>query len=457
MICCCKVTKKPFDCNMNKTSISLKTLLFGNSVFHNILYALIYILLFDYFWEHFEAVYFSYMGVIYVSQLQHRITGYLVALIPIFFYRGLNNASSWVSILVYYFGYVPMIMGLCLDIPLKTNININAYYVALCIAMSSFFLADRGKIKFKITSKKIKDNILWWITIVFTLVLFVTFAGNMRLANFTDIYQLREENAQEKMSLVGYIYGWCANYFYPFVFCYGIVKNQKKFIIVGICLFLFLFSIMGQKSDFFAPLILWVLYKIVIWQNKNNTNVMGPISLGILFLSVALLIGINKNVEGISEIAGLFFSRTLGVSAYHMPMYLNFFENNPYTYFSHINIVNAITHSYPYTQSIGEMVSDTDGMANAIFWLMDGVASCGVLGIYIISVIVYFFLLLLNGICNQKNKYFIYTMMLIPIVALVNVSFFTTVLSKGVLFLFLTVWFIDISFEPNTLIKYKKK
>ena len=38
-------------------------------------------------------------------------------------------------------------------------------------------------------------------------------------------------------------------------------------------------------------------------------------------------------------------------------------------------------------------------------------------------------------------------MMLIPMVAMVNVSFFTTVLSKGILFLFLTVWFVDISIE----------
>lgn len=441
---------------MRRFKSTINRLLFGNSVFHNLLFALIYILLFDYFWEHFEAVYFSYMGVIYVSEINHRMLGYFFALYPILFYRGLNNASSWISILIYYFGYVPMIMGLCLDIPINTKINIISYYISLSVAMSAFFLADRGKIKLKIGARrKLKENVLWWITLIFTLLLFVTFAGNMRLANFTEIYVLREENAQEKMSLVGYVYGWCANYFYPFVFCYGLVKQKTKFAMIGIGLFLFLFSIMGQKSDFFAPLILWVLYNVVRWQDKNKTNVMGPLTLGILMFSIILLNNINH--EGVSEIAGLFFSRTLGVSAYHMPQYLDFFAHNPYTYFSHINIVNAITHSYPYPMSIGEMISDTGGMANAIFWLMDGVASCGVLGVGIISVIVFFFLLFLNGICNKNNKYFIYTMMLIPIVALVNVSFFTTVLSKGVLFLFLTVWFVDVSFDPDNKINYKTK
>ena len=76
---------------------------------------------------------------------------------------------------------------------------------------------------------------------------------------------------------------------------------------------------------------------------------------------------------------------------------------------------------------------------------MDGVASCGVWGVGIISFIVFYFLMLLNGICNNNNKYFVYTIILMPMVALVNVSFFTTVLSKGILFIFLTIGFVKIS------------
>ncbi len=427
---------------MNNFLRSFYRILFKNSILYNIIYALIYVILFDYIWEHFEAVYFAYSGVIYVADLNHRLVGYFIAIYPILFFKGLRNASSWVSILLYYFGYVPMIMGLCLDMPLNTKVNINAYYVVLSLAMSSFFLADRKKIVLiKASRKKYSPKLLWAVTIFFTIVLFVSFAGNMRLVNFTEIYQLRKENASEDISGIGYIYSWCANFFYPFVFCTGLLSKNKKIILIGICLFLLLFSIMGQKSDFFAPVILFILYKIVIWVDRNQTNIMAPISIGILALSVFLLYKVES--ESVYEIAGLFFSRTLGVSAYHVPMYLNFFENSPYTYFSHINIVNVVTNMYPYSQSIGQMVAGDGSNSNAIFWLMDGVASCGVYGVIIISIIVFLFLLFLNGICNERNKYFIYTMMLIPMVALVNVSFFTTVLSKGILFLFLTVWFVD--------------
>ncbi len=433
---------------MNNFLRTFYKILFANSILYNIFYALIYIVLFDYIWEHYEAVYFAYSGVIYISDFSHRMEGYFYALYPILFFRGLRNASSWVAIMLYYFGYVPMIMGLCLDIPLNSSIDIQSYYIVLSIAMSSFFLADDKKIVLRRKSqKKLPPKYLWNLTIIFTIILLVTFSGNMRIVNFTEIYQLRKENSSVDVAGIGYIYSWCANFFYPLVFCTGLLRNNKKLIVIGISLFLLLFSIMGQKSDFFAPLILYVLYRTVIWVDKYRTNIMAPISLGILLLSIFLFSRIES--DSVYEIAGLFFSRTLGVSAYHVPMYLNFFEHNPYTYFSHINIINAITNMYPYTQSIGEMVAGDGSNSNAIFWLMDGVAGCGVYGVMLISVVVYFFLLFLNGICNEKNKYFIYTMMLIPMVALVNVSFFTTVLSKGILFLFLTVWFINIPLEKN--------
>jgi len=428
----------------------IKKTLFGNTTLHNVVYALIYVMIYDYIWKNFEAVYFSYMGVIYVSDLYHRLVGYLFAIYPIVFYRGLHNASSWVSLLIYYMGYVPMIMGLCLDIPLDTKIDVNIYYVILSVAMSFFFRADRFKVTIKIAPKrKMSPNVLWGITILSTVILFVTYSGNMRLVNFNDIYQLREENSSEGLSFIGYIYGWCASFFYPFIFCMGLLKKNKKYIILASCGFLMLFSIMGQKKDFFAPLILLILYNIFLWQESNKANVMAPISLGLLLLSL-VLISYSEN-EIIFTVASIFLSRTLAVTAYHVPMYLDFFDSNPYTYYSHINIVNAITHSYPYSQSIGEMVAGDGSNSNAIFWLMDGVASCGVLGVAIISIIVYCFLLLLNGMCNERNRIFINTMMLMPIMAMLNVSFFTTVLSKGIFLLFLTIWFVDVSFEKKRI------
>lgn len=97
------------------------------------------------------------------------------------------------------------------------------------------------------------------------------------------------------------------------------------------------------------------------------------------------------------------------------------------------------------------MVAGEDGVvSNAIFWQMDGIASCGVLGCIIISIIVYYFLLLMNGLDNNRTKYLINTLMLSPIAALLNVSFFTTILSKGVFFIFLTIYFVRLPFVRDS-------
>lgn len=84
---------------------------------------------------------------------------------------------------------------------------------------------------------------------------------------------------------------------------------------------------------------------------------MGPISIGIVLFAFLLLANIQN--EAVFGIAGLFLSRTLGVNAYHVPMYLVFFEKNPYTYFSHINFVNAFTHSYPYNGVLVKWLQET--------------------------------------------------------------------------------------------------
>lgn len=421
----------------------------GQSIFHNVVFALIYIFFFDYMWENFESVVFSYEGIIYNGDVERRIIGYIVALIPVLFYRGLRQISSWVALLIYYFGYVPCIMGLCLDLPSSTNHDVNSYYIVLCFAQIFFFLSDKSRKTINISSeKKLSLNILWFVTIILTLILFLVFRNNMRFAGFQEIYTLREENANVDVAGIGYIYSWCSSFFYPFVFCYGLIKKNKKMMLIGGLLFVFLFMVMGQKADLFAPLIIMVLYYAFKWQERTQINLMAFFSVGIFAVSVVLFLNINTD-WGLT-VGSLLFSRTIGVSAYHMPMYLDFFAKNPYTYYSHANFINAFTDMYPYSESIGKMVSETGSNSNAIFWQMDGIAACGVIGVALISMVVYMFLLYLNGLSNQKSKVFVCTMILIPVIALLNVSFFTTMVTKGVFLLFLAVWFLKIPYEDET-------
>lgn len=129
---------------MLKSNIRFYNIIFGNSIKHNICYALLYILMFDYIWEHFESVYFDYEGIIYNNEFIRKLIGFAVALYPIIFYRGLITVSSWISLLIYYFGYVPVIMGFCLDLPSDSPYEVELYYLVLSLAMCAFFMLIDG-------------------------------------------------------------------------------------------------------------------------------------------------------------------------------------------------------------------------------------------------------------------------------------------------------------------------
>jgi hypothetical protein len=266
----------------------------------------------------------------------------------------------------------------------------------------------------------------------------------MRLSAFNDVYGLRAENAGQGGAFIGYLSAWAATYTFPMVFCYGLITKKKIYIIIGCLLFIFLYSIFGLKSHCLAPLILLLLYKFFQWQEKKDINLMPYFTIGIGILSYYLLNNLS-NPE-VYTLAAVFLMRTLTISGcLFSGYYVPFFESHPNTYFTHINILDYLTGANPYHgQAIGNVVSNGGMNANAIFWAMDGVTAMDVAGVFIVSVLFFLFLLYINTLTTKENKAFLCTMMVMPTMALLNVSFFTFLLSEGVILLILTIKFVDI-------------
>lgn len=103
---------------------------------------------------------------------------------------------------------------------------------------------------------------------------------------------------------------------------------------------------------------------------------------------------------------------------------LHLFNNgNPFTHYSHINIVNLLTNSYPYDVPLGIAVSYHTQNANATFLLTDGYAAWGIAGIVIIGFIFYFFLELSNSISYNYQLEDLLVLFLPTVSYLLNVSF----------------------------------
>jgi hypothetical protein len=139
-------------------------------------------------------------------------------------------------------------------------------------------------------------------------------------------------------------------------------------------------------------------------------------------------------------IAAILILRTICVTGWLTQIYFIFFNNgNPFTHYSHINIVNLLTNSYPYDVPLGIAVSYHTQNANATFLLTDGYAAWGIAGIVIIGFIFYFFLELSNSISYNYQLEDLLVLFLPTVSYLLNVSFFTTLLSNGLLFLIILI------------------
>lgn len=417
---------------------------------NNLLFSALFIIIYSHVWKDYcvptwEAFRYEYHD----NGFLYEVIGFFVALLPVVFYRGIKNVSSWIAIFIYFFGYVPIIIGTLYNFPEKNPYHITWYWIILFISMCLYFRADRSKWKLR-SKKKIRSlRPIWLFVLLSFLILFAVFHGSMQLVRFEDVYSLRETNAGSTFPLISYFQLWSVNFTFPFVIAYGLCTHNKKLIIIGSLLMLFLYSIFGLKTTVLAPFIIIGLYYFFDWQNNYNVNLIVLLSASICLLSLLLMNGLDNPI--IYAAAAVFLMRTVTISGNLFACYyLPFFQENPHTHFTHINIINAITGSNPYHgQPLGFVVSESDMNANAIFWAMDGIAGGGVWGVALVSFLFLLLLYLINAVTNDDNLRFACILFIMPTLSLLNVSLFTFVLSCGALFVILTLLFIDI--KPQSI------
>lgn len=421
----------------------LNSFIFANGKFTNIFYACLFVVLYDYVWkEYCVPIWTAYHYKDVAHPMFYEFIGYAIAIIPSVYYRGVRNISSWISLILYYFGYVPIILATLYNFEEGSDYEIWCYWIVLCLFMCLYFRADRNERKIILNTR----NQTWPITYVYVfiavsvLIQLALYHGNIRIADFHEIYELREQNSKIGGGLFDYINAWSGTFTYPFLICYGLCKNNKIHIAIGSALMFFSFCIFGLKVHLFAPLIILALYRFLSWQQTSNFNLMSIFTIGIAILSLLLMYNLDNPT--CYTLAAVFLMRTLTISGcLFAGYYLPFFHTHPYTYFTHINIINFIFDANPYAgTAIGNVVSEGGMNANAIFWAMDGVTGGGVIGVFIVSLCFLIFLHIINALSSGANKKFVCILMVMPTMALLNVSFFTFLLSEGVLLIVLCLF-----------------
>ncbi len=364
----------------------------------------------------------------------HRLLWIIYSILPILFYKGVNNISSFFTLFLYLFVYIPVIHALTViwNYPIAESLSTCS---VLCVLFCLYFLLDRRKLinNFRITPA-IPFN---WIEILTIALTFIFIAVQFKKMHFVNpisqqdlLYNFREQNSEDGGGVINYISGWLFGAFYPFLLVNYLTNRQWLKVASILGGYMVLFMVDMQKLTFFIPIFLTGMYFLIRTNIKNISRYLHSWIMVPLCIISLILSGLQGN-DIVFVIASFVILRTICVSGWLTQMYVHFFQNHPFTHFSHISIVNFFTHSYPYDVGLGKIVAYNTQNANAAFFLTDGYAAWGVGGIFIIGLFFLLFLAIINAISYRYKVSDLMIIFLPCLSYLLNTSIFTTLLSNG--------------------------
>lgn len=431
------------DINISKNTNKVK-----NYVLINILFAVIYSWFYDF-------IFYNYIVSLFFEPYQKmtldiKISYYFLSVFPIVFYKGLNNIAGVFSIFVYIFAYIPFVESLSVG---GYGAEFNDYRFVFFAGMCMFFLTDDFVIGKSLFNKKPLMSYDNFLKISLFALLFVVLLNlrNLHFTNFfsadNDLYDLRANLKVVGGTPVLYLLFWLKNVIIPIVLICSLIDGNKTYSIISFVGFFLLFMIDQQKVTIIAPFVIMLLY----FTYKNKPIFFGNYYHILLLTALIIFPFLCYSFHDVSElaytIAAILIMRTQCIEGMELNTYFNWFGHSgthPYTYYSHINIINAITGSYPYDKAIGYVVTDNHGNANGMFWLMDGIAAGGLFGCIFISFVYVLVKSYFNGLATKCDKRIFAIISTFAMASAMNVSLFTSLFSCGLILLLLIFIYVDL-------------
>ena len=430
------------------------TRLFTPHPISNFFVAIIYTFIYDYVYSNHIATVWEYA----VARQFYHFNNYdfllysLLSSLPFALYKGTHLFASAFSLFIYIFVYIPFTHSLFVyGFPESIKVT---YLLFFFILMIVYFRTDNLTLfKNAIIHKKraLPFKVIPIITLFLFVVLIALNRSQLHFVNFfADSKSLYEFRESANIQLI-YVLCWLRAAFLPLLMLYYLDKSD--WIRYGITFigFVLLFMLDQQKMTIVFPFAITAIY-FAIKYYKSQFASRFHIFLVALFITIPIII-IKQEDNPLSMVFSLIFIyRIQCIAGMQFQRYVDFFElqDNPYTYFSHIGVVNKLTGLYPYNDPIGIAINSDGSNSNATFFLMDGVAAAGIVGCFIIGVVFLLVKSLLNSFSYVYNVPLLIALFLFPLQSLMNVSLFTALFSHGIIVLFFILLFVDIKeFKRN--------
>ena len=418
--------------------------------------AIAYIALFRFIYEDFLVPVFGYSGFKMVTATEYEtLLSNIIAFLPILFFRGQKIPSDLIAVMMYVVVHVPTVITL--QYAFKDYSDIIPYQVAFMLAHTLFFLVSwnaSGLRGFESHTDAVPMYTYYILGVLVVGVLVAFFGSHLRFVSFADVYSLRGENDKfmRGSSYIGYLMLWSSNFFAPLFIAYGCLQKRVWIVSMGVVCAVVTYMATGLKSAILLPFAAMAIYFVTA--HVRTIKYLFPLIVTFVLLSYLLTRHSDNKILFLA--ATVLFMRTIGVAGWLAAGYITVFNSYPFTYYSHIGIVNFFTGMYPFHNPVlGKAVwSIYQGRggghtnANANFLLTDGLAAMGIPGILLIAVVFYLLLLLINKVSAGHAPHFVFAMLTGAIVSFTNISLFTTLVSTGFVFCLLMLRFTRTSETP---------
>lgn len=419
----------------------------NNYMVANFLVALFYVWFYDFLFCNYISDLF---GTRYFPMIaQDRLISFVVGAFPILFYRGLRNVASIFSIFVFIFAYVPFneTLSFC-----GYGAEYNDYRVVFFISMCVFFLTDNIELWGKpFFSKSVipYDRFEKVTFLIWAIVVFLNFR-NLHFTNFMenreDLYDLREDLVVVGGTPIVYLIFWLKNVLLPLLFVVSLQRKETIKTIVCFVACMTMYMIDQQKITFIAPFVILSLYAVYRMNEKILRNYYHFFIMFTLVLFSFFCYCYMYASESMYELAAILIMRTQCIEGMELNTYFDFFGHDgehPYTFYSHVGLVNLFTNSYPYDTALGRAVTNHGANANGMFWLMDGIAADGLFGVVFIGIIFVLVKSFFNGIKYKCDVLLFSIISMFAMSMTMNVSLFTSMFSCGWILFYLLFVFVD--------------
>lgn len=406
---------------------------------------IIYKIVFDLMYINIISVRFEYMGMYKDFNILKYIIGWMLFLCLIFIINEFlkKNISLYITKLFLILSMMPQLsLWGIKNYSYKSIATMILYWI---IFIFSLKLLDKIRITKKTTSKFKENNkndslsSRVFVLVIFIFSIFVVIFISLKYTNFRftislkNVYEYRQAYANmTKPLLINYILPLVSTVLLPY--CFMIYLIEKKYILSFVTLIIGIlsFSITGMKTWLFIYL---VILFFSLWGNRIKV---GIINFMLIFLIVFTLIAASTYyISGNIELIGL-HNRMLCYPSEINFYYFNFFSNHELLFLRESILRYFFQSPYdiktPYliSHQYGGDNSYTNNMVNGLFG--DAYANFGLIGVILYPIMLSIVMRIMTSLLEFYNDYrYSYNILLIIIWNSINTSFFTWLLTGGVI------------------------